>query len=191
MAPVESNKGRVSASNCAAVRWPLAIAAFVHGVAVHELTHLDGRMGRGHDEEFVAAREDLGHATGHLLAPIAVLLQRILGLPVAPLASEIQLVKLQRQLARMGESKAAAATALKAEIVALKKLLKLAAVEGERARTECDARCAACGDPRDQVLRRVEAAVAAHPDVDPEYLRGFMERNRATLLALVELASPG
>jgi hypothetical protein len=74
----------------------------VHGVAVHELTHLDRRIGTGHDEEFVSAREDLGHATGHLLAPIAMLLQRILGLPVAPSAREVQLAKLQRQLARMG-----------------------------------------------------------------------------------------
>jgi hypothetical protein len=63
---------------------PLAIAAFLHGVAVHELTHLDGRMGKGHDESFVAAREDLGHATGHLLPAIAVLVQRVLGLPVKP-----------------------------------------------------------------------------------------------------------
>ncbi len=49
---------------------PLAIAAYLHGVACHELTHLDGRMGRGHSEEFVSAREDLGHATGHLLPAI-------------------------------------------------------------------------------------------------------------------------
>lgn len=46
---------------------PLAVAAYLHGVACHELTHLDGRMGMGHSEEFVASREDLGHATGHLL----------------------------------------------------------------------------------------------------------------------------
>jgi hypothetical protein len=32
---------------------PLAIAAYLHGVACHELTHLDGRMGKGHDEAFV------------------------------------------------------------------------------------------------------------------------------------------
>lgn len=60
---------------------PLAVAAFLHGVAVHELTHLDGRMGQGHDEAFVAAREDLGHATGHLIEVIAVLAQRLLKLP--------------------------------------------------------------------------------------------------------------
>jgi len=60
---------------------PLGVAAFLHGVAVHELTHVDGRMGKGHDESFVTAREDLGHGTGHLIEVIAVLAQRLLKLP--------------------------------------------------------------------------------------------------------------
>jgi hypothetical protein len=30
---------------------PLAVAAFLHGLAVHELTHLDGRMGEGHSDQ--------------------------------------------------------------------------------------------------------------------------------------------
>ena len=46
--------------------YPAAIAAFLHGVAVHELTHADGRMGAGHDEDYIVAREDLGAASAHL-----------------------------------------------------------------------------------------------------------------------------
>lgn len=46
---------------------PLAIDAYLRGVACHELTHLDGWMGQDHSEEFVAAREDLSQANGHLL----------------------------------------------------------------------------------------------------------------------------
>ena len=60
---------------------PLALAAFLHGVAVHELTHLDGKMGDGHDEEFISRREDLGAATAHLLPAIAVLATKLLRLP--------------------------------------------------------------------------------------------------------------
>jgi hypothetical protein len=57
---------------------PLALAAFLHGVAVHELTHLDGLMWEGHTEEFVSRREDLGAATAHLLPAIAVLATKLL-----------------------------------------------------------------------------------------------------------------
>lgn len=60
---------------------PYAIAYWLHALACHELTHLDGRMGDGHNESFVAAREDLGFATAHLLQPIAELIRRVLALP--------------------------------------------------------------------------------------------------------------
>lgn len=59
---------------------PLSLAAFLHGVACHELAHLDGRMGRGHDEEFIAAREDLGASTAHTIPKIAELAACTLGL---------------------------------------------------------------------------------------------------------------
>jgi hypothetical protein len=59
---------------------PLSLAAFLHGVACHELAHLDGRMGRGHDEEFIAAREDLGASTAHTIPQIAELAACTLGL---------------------------------------------------------------------------------------------------------------
>ena len=60
---------------------PIAIAAYLHGTACHELAHLDGRMGEGHSERYVVAREDMGAATGHLLPAIALLVQHVLGLP--------------------------------------------------------------------------------------------------------------
>lgn len=59
---------------------PLSLAAYLHGVACHELAHLDGRMGHGHDEEFIAAREDLGAATAHVIPKIAELAACALGL---------------------------------------------------------------------------------------------------------------
>lgn len=59
---------------------PLSLAAFLHGVACHELAHLDGRMGNGHDEEFIAAREDLGASTAHTIPQIAELAACTLGL---------------------------------------------------------------------------------------------------------------
>ena len=62
---------------------PLAIAFWLHALACHELTHLDGRMGDGHSESFVTAREELGFATAHILAPIATLIARVLQLPSA------------------------------------------------------------------------------------------------------------
>ena len=60
---------------------PYAIAYWLHALACHELTHFDGRMGDGHNESFVAAREDLGFATAHLLEPIAELIRQVLSLP--------------------------------------------------------------------------------------------------------------
>lgn len=59
---------------------PLSLAAYLHGVACHELAHLDGRMGNGHDEEFIAAREDLGAATAHTIHKIAEMAACALGL---------------------------------------------------------------------------------------------------------------
>ncbi len=63
---------------------PVAIAAFLHSVAVHELAHADGRMGQGHDEAYLSAREDLGHATAHLIPALAALIARLLELPTPP-----------------------------------------------------------------------------------------------------------
>lgn len=59
---------------------PLSLAAYLHSVACHELAHIDGRMGRGHDEEYIAAREELGASTAHTLPLIAELAACVLGL---------------------------------------------------------------------------------------------------------------
>ncbi len=79
---------------------PLALAAFLHGVAVHELTHLDGLMGEGHTEEFVARREDLGAATAHLLPAIAVLATKLLRLPERGSDEGKKVARLERELER-------------------------------------------------------------------------------------------
>jgi hypothetical protein len=59
---------------------PLSIAYYLFSLACHELTHLDGMLGEGHSERFVSRRESLGFQTAHLLAPIAELVTRVLGL---------------------------------------------------------------------------------------------------------------
>ena len=179
---------------------PLAIAAFLHGVAVHELTHLDGRMGRGHDESFVSAREDLGHATGHLLPAIAVLVQRVLGLPVRPTDDQKRIAALERQLVRARADRAAGRKALgqverlEAQVAEARRELAEATAESARVRSECAARCGTCGcastSAADRVLDAASHALRAHPPtgVDVAYLDGFVARNRGPLLALVESA---
>ena len=114
---------------------PVAIAAFLHGVAVHELTHADGRMGRGHDEAYVVAREDLGHATAHLIPALAALVSRLLELPTPPdsdaaraerLAAKVD--KLEGQIKEQ-RSKATAATR---EVRALQDQLAVYTTPGTR-----------------------------------------------------------
>ena len=173
---------------------PLAIAAFLHGVACHELTHLDGRMGEGHGEAFVAAREDLGHATGHLLPAIAVLVTKVLGLKLKPSQEQKQIAKLERLLARArskaGGSARAEVRRLTAELEAARAELAQARAESARVAAEADDRCPSCrpGDAADRVIDLAVAAVrAAPPDgVDPEYLAGFVGRHRSHLRGLVQ-----
>ncbi len=129
---------------------PLAIAAFLHGVACHELTHLDGRMGEGHSEEYVAAREDLGHATGHLLPAIAVLATKVLGLKLKPSDEAKQIAKLERQLAA-ARSKAKSSKRARADVSRLEAELEQARVEladalerSAEARASCGHACPTC-----------------------------------------------
>ena len=177
---------------------PLAIAAFLHGVAVHELTHLDGRMGKGHDESFVAGREDLGHATGHLLPAIAVLVQRVLGLPVKPTDDQKRIASLERQLARARADKKDGRKAqglvqrLEGELANAQRELAEAQAESARVRAACDARCATCrcGEPSraDRVVDAAASVLRARPPagVDVAYLDTFLARHRGQLLGLVE-----
>jgi hypothetical protein len=175
---------------------PLAIAAFLHGVAVHELTHLDGRMGRGHDESFVSAREDLGHATGHLLPAIAVLVQRVLGLPVRPTDDQKRIAELERQLVRARADRAAGRKAigqverLEVQLADARRELAEAEAESARVRSECAARCGTCGcdDPAARVVDVAIQALVARPPAGVEggYVAGFASRNRAALVEIVQ-----
>jgi len=129
---------------------PLAIAAFLHGVACHELSHLDGRMGEGHSEEFVSAREDLGHATGHLLPAIAVLVTKVLDLKLKPSQEQKQVAKLERQLAAArakakGTKKAGASVArLEAALEQAQAELVDALEQSAEARAACGHACPTC-----------------------------------------------
>jgi hypothetical protein len=180
---------------------PLAIAAFLHGVAVHELTHLDGRMGRGHDESFVSSREDLGHATGHLLPAIAVLVQRVLGLPVKVSEEVKRIAVLERQLAKARADRAAGRKALglverlEADLAAVRRELVEAQAESARVRSECGERCRTCGCD-DRAARVVDAAVSALVARPPAgiaggYVAAFASRNRAVLVEIVRARMPG
>ncbi len=129
---------------------PLAIAAFLHGVACHELSHLDGRMGEGHSEEYVSAREDLGHATGHLLPAIAVLVTKVLGLKLKPSEEQKQIGKLERKLAAArskarGSKRAQAdVSRLEAELAQARAELADALERSAEARASCGHACSTC-----------------------------------------------
>ena len=157
---------------------PLAIAAFLHGLAVHELTHLDGRMGEGHSESYTAAREDLGAATGHLLPAIAALVSRLLKLPSRPTEDEKQIRRLTRSLERarvkgMGLAKA------RARVDELQRELDELRGGGER-KAPSDEDLEPVADPAEAVLVRAVAALRARPPigVEPAYIERFVNRHR-------------
>jgi len=174
---------------------PLAIAAYLHGVACHELTHADGRMGKGHSEEFVAAREDLGHATGHLLPAIAVLVQNVLGLPVKASEDQRRIARLEAQLARARvQAKdtrrgAAEVERIQRELAEARAALADAEAESARVRAACDRACGTCrcADPAERVLDVAVGALAANPPtgVDSDYVGLFVDRHRDRLLEVV------
>jgi hypothetical protein len=152
---------------------PIAIAAFLHGVACHELTHLDGRMGQGHNEAFVVAREDLGHATGHLLPAIALLVARLLDLPAKISAEGKQIAALERQLARAkergaaGKQSAAEVAKLRGALEALRAELAAAQAESARVGADCAGRCRACGcgpgQDADALVRKAVGTLITRP----------------------------
>lgn len=168
---------------------PLAIAAFLHGVAVHELTHLDGRMGEGHSEGFVTAREDLGAATAHLIPAIGVLVTRVLRLPVRESEEQKRIRALERQLATAREA-AGRNRALQALVARLERALAKARAElGEALATASAGVRRECGVP--EAERIVEAAVAAlrmrpPPGFTTAEVDGFVGRNRGRLRGIVE-----
>jgi len=62
---------------------PNAIATYLHTVACHEIAHLP-RIGQGHNESFVVAREDLAFGTAHLLPAIEKAVVKTLKLDPKP-----------------------------------------------------------------------------------------------------------
>jgi hypothetical protein len=142
---------------------PIAIAAFVHGVAAHELTHLDHGLGHGHDERYIAAREDLGAATGHLLPAIALLVQKVLGLPEAEGGDAKRAARLERDLERTR-----------------------ATVKEQRARIAAFVRVEEQRQAEQIVDVAAEAMRMRPPSgVDAAYLASFLRRHRPRLVAAV------
>ncbi|MFH1467815.1 MAG: hypothetical protein ABIO70_25750 [Pseudomonadota bacterium] len=154
---------------------PLAIAAFLHGLAVHELTHADGRMGEGHGESYIAAREDLGAATAHLLPAIAVLVTRLLGLPVKAGEDEKRAARLARDLERAK----ATVKEQKARIAALERGDSGTTTPGTSGRRR--------QGPAERVLDAAVGAMRGRlPEgVEPAYLDGFLARHRTSLVEIV------
>jgi hypothetical protein len=151
---------------------PLAVAAFLHGVAVHELTHLDGKMGDGHDEEFVARREDLGAATAHLLPAIAVLVGKLLKVAEPERGDTRRVAKLESQVV---ELRAGAKEAKRALAAVTRERDRLAATKAEGA------------SRAERLLEAAVGALRARPPygVEPAYVEGFVARNREALLGIV------
>jgi DNA repair exonuclease SbcCD ATPase subunit len=104
-------------------------------------------MGQGHSEEFVSAREDLGHATGHLLPAIAVMVTKVLGLKLKPTEEQKRIGRLERQLQR-ARGKAKGGKKARAEVARLEAALEQARSELEAAQAESAAiRTSCCSCP--------------------------------------------
>ena len=170
---------------------PIAVAAYLHGIACHELTHADaGRThANGHDERFIVAREDLGAATAHLLPALAVLVTKVLRLPEKDSDEAKQLARLDRQVTELREG------AKEAKRV-------LAAVTRERDRLSGEliaerrgagSSLAAASSRAERLLEVAVGALRARPPAGVEiaYVEGFVGRNRGTLLGIVRGAFPG
>ena len=170
---------------------PIAVAAYLHGIACHELTHADaGRThANGHDERFIVAREDLGAATAHLLPALAVLVTKVLRLPEKDSDEAKRLGRLDRQVAELRDG------AKEAKRV-------LAAVTRERdrlsgelvvARQGGGPSVAAASSRAERLLEVAVGALRARPPagVDVAYVEGFVGRNRGALLGIVRGAFGG
>lgn len=159
---------------------PLAVAAFLHGVAVHELTHVDGKMGDGHDEEFIARREDLGAATAHLLPAISVLVAKLLKIGERESDEAKRAARLERQVAELPEG---AKEAKRALVGITRERDRLAAA----ASAPVVAPIVVAGSRAERLLEVAVGALwaAPPPGIEPAYVEGFVARNRGTLLGIV------
>ena len=156
---------------------PLAFAGIVHGVAVHELAHLDGHMGEGHGEKFVSNREDLGASTIHLLPAIATLAQKVLKMPET--AEQKSIAELERRLAQYkakatGKRKDPEYAKLRRELAAARSELAAAQMTSAKVEAEAEAKEeAAPPTPRSEVrtLDVLDAFVGAKTIYDSARLR--------------------
>lgn len=155
---------------------PIAIASFLHGTACHELAHLDGRLGKGHNEEFVKAREHLQKMTAHLIEPLAVLLTRVLDLPAREAPEQKALRKVREQLAR---SKADSPSAT--EVRTLRE--KLARMGEELAAANLRASEQAARAAESRCRCRNAPTSTTSPPPDPGAWENFAELVAAELLA--------
>lgn len=146
---------------------PFILAMFLFNLAVHELTHVQGRMGQGHDEEFVSAREENGRLTAALVPAIAAVSQRVLGLPETEDQRGVR--KLRDRLNRVREDLATA----RGELRRSRKLP--AATPAQKRERAAD------------LVDVMEGQLTAMPPegLDVAYVAGFFARNRSSLVDMV------
>lgn len=77
---------------------PLQVAAWIHAVAVHELTHADGLMGHGHDDVYAIQREALGAKTFGLLPRLSQITLHVLKLSPPADDPTVELQRLRTEL---------------------------------------------------------------------------------------------
>jgi hypothetical protein len=167
---------------------PLALAALLHGVAVHELAHLDGLMGEGHTEELVSRREDLGAATAHLLPAIAVLATKLLRLPERENDEVRRIAKLERQLTAERE-------AVKAEKAANAAMVRGRERRAGRMALEAVATLLGGSSRAERLLEVAIGVLRARPPagVEAAYIEDILAINRPKLegaIATALLAAP-
>lgn len=143
---------------------PFGVASYLHGLACHELTHVDGYA--AHDEDFVASREELARSTGHLLPAIAVLAARVLKLE-QPKIERARVRELERELEKLrrqgGSPEGPAnleAAALRRELAAVRQALADAQAASEAVARQAQGTCPAC-DLREKVARKIAKRFAA------------------------------
>jgi hypothetical protein len=174
---------------------PLALAAFLHGLAAHELAHLKRGGGEGHDERFASVREDLGHSTAHMLPAFARLCSTVLKLPSKETPEQKRIRELQVAL----EKARARGRAGKSDAESKRLREQLAQAEAERAELlekaeRAGRRAVTMSCP--ECVRRVEEAVQvirkhAPPDIPRARLERLLTFQREKIAELLERVDRG
>lgn len=145
---------------------PWAIAAYLHQIASHELTHLP-RLGYGHDEKWAIEREDLAAATAHLIPAIerAVITLLKLKVPETRVSrEEIRRIR-EAERARMEER-----LQKQVEHGVGKRLVKARRTWDKEARARCDEIVAGLQGPLTDLITRL-SGLLLYREVR-EYIRG-------------------